>query len=487
VSGVHRPSLTRVTASVVAGAALVCSLLIGADVPGQASPQAAAATGADLQLAAVVAGSAAPDPVSAVVLQPSEPPAPGASADLVVTADLEALFDSVASQAVSTDAKDTDGDGVPDSVERRLGTNPHKKDTDGDGIPDGKEDPDRDTLTTLFEIRKTHTDPGDPDSDNDGIRDGAEDPDGDKLSNRGEQKYKTNPRKKDTDGDGRNDWHEDFDHDGKPNGMEQDNFSLPSDLKPRLSQASSDIPVSSSHKCHQINGLSKPISCSFGHSSGKLVILMGDSHAVHWFPAIYAVAKERHWHLLTLTKSACPFADVPTIRYKQRDTACEAWRVKAFAKVKRLHPDLLIASSLDIYGFIGDGGNPTSSHSEAVWKAGLTRSLKKLHKTADKVVMLGDIVDFGGKSLSCLAAHKHDVAACEVRANGKAQIKREATARKAAAAAHVSYASTRKLGCPYDPCPLVVDRYLVTRDGGHLSATYSAVLWRGMLKLLPRI
>jgi hypothetical protein len=32
--------------------------------------------------------------------------------------------------------KDSDGDGLTDIVERRLGTNPHKRDTDGDGVPD---------------------------------------------------------------------------------------------------------------------------------------------------------------------------------------------------------------------------------------------------------------------------------------------------------------------------------------------------------------
>ena len=476
-------SVTRVAAGLVAGLALVCSLLIGADTPGQASP-----AGTDAQLAALVAASPAPDsvtaPVSVVVAQPTAASLP------VVTdmaTDLEALFATVASELASTEATDTDHDGVPDSVEKRLGTNPHKKDSDGDGIPDGKEDPDRDRLTTLFELRKTHTDPGDPDSDNDGIRDGAEDPDTDKLSNMGEQKYKLNPRKADTNGNGRNDWHEDADRDGRPNGMEQDKFSLPSDLKPSLAKATGDVPVSSSHKCHQVNGLSKPISCSFGHRAGPLVVLLGDSHAVHWFPAVRAVAKERGWHLVTMTKSACPFADVPTYRYKVRDTACEAWRVKAFAKVKRLHPDLVIASALDIYGFIADGGNPSSKRSEAIWLAGLKRSLKKLHNGARKVVMLGDIQHWGGRSIECLKANKHNVAACEVRANPKDQIVREATARKAAKAARVTYVSTRKLSCPYDPCPLVVGRYLVTRDGGHLSATYSAVLWRGLLKLLPKV
>jgi hypothetical protein len=486
VSRAGRPSVTRVTAGLVAGAALICSLLIGADSPGQASPDAVA----DPELAALVATSPAPAAVPAppaapvVVVQPSLAPA---TIDAAVTAGLDQLFDTVASELATTDAKDSDGDGVPDSVERALGTNPHKKDTDGDGIPDGKEDPDRDRLTTLFELRRSHTDPGDPDTDNDGILDGAEDPDGDKLSNMGEQKYKTNPLKRDTNGNGRNDWHEDADHDGIPNGMEQDKFSLPSDLKPRLSQAGNDVPVSSSHRCHQVNGLSKPITCSWAHRAGPLVVLIGDSHAVHWFPAVYAVAKARGWHLVTMTKSACPIADVPTYRYKVRDTACEAWRVKAFAKVKRLQPDLIIASQLDIYGFIADGGNPSSKRSEGIWYAGMKRSLKKLRSASHKVVMLGDIQHWGGKSIECLQVNKGDVAACEVRANVKSQIVREQSVRKAAAAARVTYASTRKLTCPYDPCPLVVGRYLVTRDGGHLSATYSGVIWRGILKLLPKV
>jgi hypothetical protein len=36
-------------------------------------------------------------------------------------------------------AFDTDGDGLPDDVERRLGTDPNKKDTDGDGVDDNEE------------------------------------------------------------------------------------------------------------------------------------------------------------------------------------------------------------------------------------------------------------------------------------------------------------------------------------------------------------
>jgi hypothetical protein len=40
--------------------------------------------------------------------------------------------------------RDSDGDRVPDCVERRTGTDPQLRDSDGDGVPDGREDLNRD-------------------------------------------------------------------------------------------------------------------------------------------------------------------------------------------------------------------------------------------------------------------------------------------------------------------------------------------------------
>ena len=100
--------------------------------------------------------------------------------------------------------KDTDGDGLLDFLEEKLGTDPRKPDTDGDGLNDGDE------------VNRYKTDPLKPDTDGDGLSDGKEiqigtdplkpDTDGDGLTDGDEvNKYKTNPLKTDTDEDYWND------------------------------------------------------------------------------------------------------------------------------------------------------------------------------------------------------------------------------------------------------------------------------------------
>ncbi len=81
--------------------------------------------------------------------------------------------------------KDSDGDGLTDDEEAKLGTDPFNKDTDGDGLSDGDE------------VKTYKTNPLNPDTDFDGLKDGEE-----VLT------YKTNPLDRDTDKGGVADGHE---------------------------------------------------------------------------------------------------------------------------------------------------------------------------------------------------------------------------------------------------------------------------------------
>jgi outer membrane protein OmpA-like peptidoglycan-associated protein/opacity protein-like surface antigen len=81
--------------------------------------------------------------------------------------------------------KDSDGDGLTDEEEAKLGTDPFNKDTDGDELTDGDE------------VKVYKTNPLNPDTDFDGLKDGPE-----------VNIHKTNPLDRDTDKGGVADGHE---------------------------------------------------------------------------------------------------------------------------------------------------------------------------------------------------------------------------------------------------------------------------------------
>lgn len=116
---------------------------------------------------------------------------------------------------------DKDGDGLNDSKEAALGTDPNNPDTDGDGLKDGEE------------VNLYRTNPLSGDTDGDGLKDGEEvkaygtdplkvDSDGDGLNDKLEVLTSTNPAKADTDGDGLNDGQEDKNKNGAVDAGETD-------------------------------------------------------------------------------------------------------------------------------------------------------------------------------------------------------------------------------------------------------------------------
>ena len=117
---------------------------------------------------------------------------------------------------------DSDDDGVPDSIERKLRTDPSNPDTDGDGLTDGEEnrhltdpfrvDSDDDGVSDADEVAH-RSNPHAADTDDDGISDADEiemgtlpwspDSDADGLDDNAELGRQTNPLEPDSDSDGR--------------------------------------------------------------------------------------------------------------------------------------------------------------------------------------------------------------------------------------------------------------------------------------------
>ena len=91
---------------------------------------------------------------------------------------------------------DTDDDGLPNLIEKEVGSDPYNPDTDGDKLPDG------------YEALTLGTDSTKPDTDDNGVLDCDEDFDEDGLTNLQEYEHGTEPYNEDTDGDGLKDGEE---------------------------------------------------------------------------------------------------------------------------------------------------------------------------------------------------------------------------------------------------------------------------------------
>ena len=136
-----------------------------------------------------------------------------------------------------------------------------------------------------------------------------------------------------------------------------------------------------------------PRECIFGDSSSAVtVVLMGDSHAAHWFAALQRVAEDRKWKLVTLIKTGCPTARVLVFdpRVGHQADVCDTWRQRSLRRIMALKPTaVLLANSL---GYVRRPGRETRySHlSFGQWERGNHQTLGALDSAGVRTILFRD-------------------------------------------------------------------------------------------------
>jgi hypothetical protein len=249
-----------------------------------------------------------------------------------------------------------------------------------------------------------------------------------------------------------------------------------------------DMPVVYGDGCHAAARDVTPGPCVYGVADGReTVMLIGDSHAAQWFPTLARLAGERGWRLVSLTKSACPANDLPVWNssLKRAYTECDTWRQAVLARIAATHPTLVVISN-DRSGQLLIGGTPVASttHDDA-WAAGLGRFLPEVAANAGAVALIGDTPNPSGDPPECLSAHRTDALACATPASAALDPARMAVERAAAAANGATFVDPAPLLCPTDPCPAIIGRLLVYRDGHHMTTAFATALAPYLGPLLP--
>ncbi len=215
--------------------------------------------------------------------------------------------------------------------------------------------------------------------------------------------------------------------------------------------------------------------CVYGDtSSSKIVVLFGDSHARMWLPALNPTMIAHHLKLVLIGHDGCP---VPTINLTlSKYAGCNQIRINALKLIATTKPKMVLVANRTV----------TAGYSAAVWKTGMTKTLKTLKSTGAAVVMISDVQLFDSPPPVCIASYPSDVQRCSIANPNPKQPGLESAELAAAKAVGVAYLNTNPWLCAPTRCSPIVGDVVTHFDDGHVSTDYAQFLSTVMANALAK-
>ncbi|MBT2249956.1 acyltransferase [Arthrobacter sp. BHU FT2] len=251
---------------------------------------------------------------------------------------------------------------------------------------------------------------------------------------------------------------------------------IPQDqLTPSLDAVDKDLTEIFNNGCNN-NGADYSVAgCEFGdRNSSRTVVLFGDSHAGHWFPALKKAAEVEGFRLVTLTKSACPSVQLPITGHPEFTEAfnCQEFQRAGLERIRELAPERVVISNSERSYADFPGVGPDY---ESQWEAGLAALLDGLPADA-KPVIIGDNPSWQQNPNSCVSKHLDDPDRCAVNREESYNRAIQDMERNNAAARGGSFVDTVDLLCGENLCPAVYRSVLMSRDGNHITTPVAQAL-----------
>jgi peptidoglycan/LPS O-acetylase OafA/YrhL len=211
--------------------------------------------------------------------------------------------------------------------------------------------------------------------------------------------------------------------------------------------------------CHVNYGEKVSPECLYGDTgSERKIVLYGDSHAAQWFPALEKIATDQGFALISLTKSACPAAEVDRVEsgaFKNSD--CNAWRKNSIERIRKLNPEAVIMSGFQHFAYPG-----SFSSRDAWWFEGQRALYRNVLDSSPKLIYISDTPKPLRDIPSCLTTAKSDE--CDQNAKSDPRV----------SGGFITLDPTSWL-CDRN-CPAIVDGIVAYRDASHISAAMSLSL-----------
>jgi peptidoglycan/LPS O-acetylase OafA/YrhL len=245
---------------------------------------------------------------------------------------------------------------------------------------------------------------------------------------------------------------------------------VPANLRPSLGSANGDRAAIYADGCVAVGRDTELTPCRYGNKgAATTIVLYGDSHAAQWFPAFRALAEDRGYELIVLTKGGCPVAavSIPTATLAR---TCPIWRDAAIEFLAAERPDVIVTTNW------ADYPNPDDE-----WARGFDATIARLVRTTNNLVVLGDIPPADVEPATCLSANLRSVDNCtaeraDVTSGSRLGIESEITARYGG-----RFVDTTDWICTDTRCPIIIGDILLYRDATHIT-TVAAEWFRPLVE-----
>jgi peptidoglycan/LPS O-acetylase OafA/YrhL len=146
-------------------------------------------------------------------------------------------------------------------------------------------------------------------------------------------------------------------------------------------------PKNNDDGCHIHFGQTVSPLCQYGDKESKeSIVLYGDSHAAQWLPALDIVGRKNGFKIISLTKSACPSAEVIKELSSQYQVAdCQAFRDSSVARIAKERPVAVIMTGMQ--PFTAPNSNVNSRN---WWLTGESKAFARVKKFTDFPIYLTD-------------------------------------------------------------------------------------------------
>ena len=256
-------------------------------------------------------------------------------------------------------------------------------------------------------------------------------------------------------------------------------------LSPNPLRASADRSRASDDGCLVGREELQSPKCAYGPGKARAeVVLFGDSHAAHFFPALERIAERRRWRVTVLTKMGCAPADalVWNARIGGPYEECVEWRGHALERMERERPDLVVLSGASFYTVVEDGKR--LSDSAAALEDGLVRTLKRIRRSGARVALIGDIPHAPFDVPDCVSENLDALDECAF-PHSERRNTSEFDRRAAKRVPGVRLVEVTDALCPRGLCRAVIGDALTYRGSNHLTATFSRTLAPLLNRRLP--